>query len=575
MNPGSTPAVPVQSLSDGRRRLATSLLALTMFFTGACGLVSEYALGAVSSYILGNSIEQMCMTIAVMMLMMAAGSYIQIIFKKNLVETFIHIELAIAIIGGFAPLAMYAAFGFLEHHFILVQYFFICSMGLLIGLEIPVVLRINQEYSKSLGVNVANVYGPDYIGAFMGAVIWVYYLLRNFPITEISFMMAGVNLFVAVVTFSYFYSLGLVRKKVVIFILIILTFAALVLGFMNNRRWSVALEQRLYDDKVVSSILTKYQQLVMTYRKEADEHRLYINGNLQFSSVDEAIYHEQLVHPVMSLVPDHPKVLILGGGDGMALREVLKYDDVKSVTLVDIDPDMVEFSRTNPVMTRLNKNALADQRVTVLHPEGVDSQGVKNIFQETGELKTDGNGKPYPDVVKTAVVKVLNIDADKFIETVREKYNVIIIDFPDPNAIELAKLYSREFYLKLKNILSENGMFVVQSTSPYHAKEAFLCVKRTIASAGFAVIPYHDNVPSFGDWGWILGWKKQAIPHEVIQNRIATMDIKPQTRYITPEVFRSALVFGKGRLDETNKEINTLMRPVVLDLYTREGWKIE
>jgi spermidine synthase len=572
MDPDATPAM---TLSDGRRRLATALLALTMFFTGACGLVSEYALGAVSSYILGNSIEQMCMTIAVMMLMMAAGSYIQIVFKKNLVTTFIHIELAIALIGGYAPLAMYGAFGFLEHHFILVQYVFICSMGLLIGLEIPVVLRINQEYSKSLGINVANVYGPDYIGAFVGAVIWVYYLLRNFPITEISFLMAGVNLFVAVLTFAYFFHLGLVKKKIAVFVLIVLTFAALVLGFMNNRRWNVALEQRLYDDKVISSILTKYQQLVMTYRAETEEYRLYINGNLQFSSVDEAIYHEQLVHPVMTLVPDHEKVLILGGGDGMALREVLKYPDVRSVTLVDLDPDMVRFARTNPVMTRLNENAFADRRVKAETPSGVRTNGVKPVYQETGVVTTDAKGHPSPETVKTAVVNVLHLDADKFIEIVRDKYNVIIIDFPDPSSIELAKLYSREFYLKLQNVLSENGMTVVQSTSPYHAREAFLCVERTMASAGFATLPYHDNVPSFGDWGWILGWKKRALTEGALRKRIASMDIKPGTRYITPEVFRSAMVFGKERLKSENREINTLMHPVLLDLYTREGWKIE
>lgn len=546
-----------------------------MFFTGACGLVSEYALGAVSSYILGNSIEQMCMTIAVMMLMMAAGSYIQVVFKRNLVETFIRIELAIAVIGGYAPLAMYAAFGFLDHHFILVQYLFICSMGLLIGLEIPVVLRINQEYSRSLGINVANVYGPDYIGAFVGAVIWVYYLLRNFPITEISFIMAAVNLFVATITFLYFISLGLVKKKGSILVLIVLTFAALAYGFKHNRLWNTVLEQRLYDDKIISSILTRYQQLVMTYRAASDEYRLYINGNLQFSSEDEAIYHEQLVRPVMGLVPDHARVLILGGGDGMALREVLQYPDVRQVTLVDIDPDMVAFARTHPVMTRLNNHAFRDARVSVLPAEGVRADGLRHVYQETGETLRNEDGTTRPETVKTATVHILHLDADKFIETVRGKYNVIIVDFPDPSSIELSKLYSREFYLKLKHVLADRGMAVIQSTSPYHAREAFLCVKRTVASAGFSVIPYHDNVPSFGDWGWLLIWKTSSMTGDALEHRIDTLDTGNGTRYLTPDVFRSAMVFGKGRLESKHREINTLMRPVLLDLYTREGWKIE
>lgn len=572
MNTGTPPE---KILSDGRRRLATALLAATMFFTGACGLVSEYALGAVSSYILGNSIEQMCMTIAVMMLMMAAGAYVQIIFKKNLVDTFIRIELAIALIGGFAPLAMYAAFGFLDHHFILVQYGFICSMGLLIGLEIPVVLRINQEYSRSLGVNVANVYGPDYIGAFVGAVVWVYYLLRNFPITEISFIMAAVNLFVAVVTFAYFCYLGLVRKKALVSLMIVLTFAALVLGYVKNRDWNVALEQRLYDDKVIGSFVTRYQHLAMTFRPETDEYRLYINGNLQFSSLDEAVYHEQLVHPAMALVPDHANVLILGGGDGMALREVLKHPEVRSATLVDIDPDMVDFARRDKVMRRLNHNALADRRVSVPLAGGVSAGGVRALYQETGETRSGEKGQPVPETVMTAMVNILHLDADKFIETARGTYNVILVDFPDPGSIELAKLYSREFYLKLSHVLSEKGMVAVQATSPYHAKEAFLCIVRTLEAAGFATLPYHDNVPSFGDWGWIMAWKKQAMTRETVENRVSSMDIGVKTRYISPEVFKSALVFGKGRLEGRNREINTLMHPVILDLYTREGWKID
>ena len=562
-------------LPERWRRLATLLLALTMFFTGACGLVSEYALGAVSSYILGNSIEQMCMTIAVMMLMMAVGSFLQVIFKKNLIETFIYIELLIAIIGGYAPLAMYAAFGFLEHHFVLVQYAFICSMGLLIGLEIPVVLRINSEYSKSLGVNVANIYGPDYIGAFAGAIVWVYYLLRHYPITEISFMMAGVNLLVAVVTFLYFYSLNLVRKKITVFLLITATVAALAAGYSHNRGWNVLLEQRLYDDKVLFSFPTRYQQLVMTHRKETDEYRLYINGNLQFSSEDEAIYHEQLVHPVMSLVPDHRKVLILGGGDGMALREVLKYPDVQSVVLVDIDPDMVDFARSNSIMTRMNNHAFRDARVKTLDPDGVYGQGSRPVYHETGGFVEGKTGALVPEVVKTADVQIVHVDADRFIENLREKFNVIIIDFPDPNSVELAKLYSREFYLKLRPVLSENGMFVVQATSPYHAKEAFLCIRRTMASAGFDVIPYHDNVPSFGDWGWLMGWKNHYPPEQVVKQRIETIEIKPPTRYITPDAFKSAMVFGKDRLVSKNSQINTLMFPVILDLYTREGWKTE
>ena len=259
----------------------------------------------------------------------------------------------------------------------------------------------------------------------------------------------------------------------------------------------------------------------------------------------------------------------------MALREVLKHPEVRSATLVDIDPDMVDFARRDPVMRRLNHNALSDRRVSVPPAGGVAAGGVRALYQETGETRTGEKGQPVPETVMTAMVNILHLDADKFIETARGKYNVILVDFPDPGSIELAKLYSREFYLKLRNVLSEKGMVAVQATSPYHAKEAFLCIVRTLEAAGFDTLPYHDNVPSFGDWGWILAWKKQAMTRETVENRIASMDIGVKTRYISPEVFKSARVFGKGRLESRNREVNTLMHPVILDLYTREGWKID
>jgi spermidine synthase len=559
----------------GKPKFATMLLALTMFFTGACGLVSEYALGAVSTYILGNSIEQMCMTIAVMMLMMAVGSWAQKWFQGKLVEKFILIELLIAVIGGFAPIAMYAAFGLLETHFLLVQYFFICSMGFLIGLEIPVVLRINAEYSETLGINVASVYSPDYIGSFVGAAVWVYYLIRHFPITEISFIVAGINLSVAVCTYGYFLKHGLVKQRSLSLGLIVLVSAALAYGYVHNREWNVTLQQHLYEDKIVFSTATKYQQLTMTYRGDIGEYRFYINGNLQFSSADESIYHEQLVHPVMSLVPDHRKVLILGGGDGMALREVLKYQDVESVTLVDLDPDMVRFCASNETLRKLNGNSFGSAKVKTLTSGAISSNGSRPIYQETGATKKKkGPRTPKPVVEKVAQVDILNLDADKFLSEINGKWNVVIVDFPDPNAIELAKLYSQEFYLKLERVLAENGMMVVQSTSPYHAKEAYLCVKRTIEAAGFQTIPYHDNVPSFGDWGWVLGWKS-SIPKDVVDARLKEMRIAVETRYLTPEVFRGSMNFGKGLLLSKYTDINTLMYPTLLDKYVHEGWKID
>lgn len=450
-------------------RFAKFLLALVMFMTGACGLVFEYIMSTVSTYILGNSIEQFSITIALMLLMMGVSGYVQkFLSDENLVEKFIFVEVLIALIGGFAPIGIYAAFGTMENHFNLIHYFFVCSIGALIGLEIPLVMRFNQKFSKTLGVNIATIYGPDYIGSFLGALIWSFYLLRKFPLTEIGFILAGANIVVALLTLLYFSKHDFVNHKKLSLAAVITASILLVFGYTQNGKWNVSLQQKLYEDPIVFSKTTKYQVLTMTHRKDIGEYRFYINGHLQFSSADEFIYHEQLVHPVMSIVPDHKKVLVLGGGDGMALREVLKHDDVESVTLVDLDADMVKFCATDKNLTRLNRDSFASAKVKVRTASAVTTDGTtRPIYIENDKVKLKKMHDKYvakPELEKVASVSVVNIDADKFVGEIGEKYNVVIIDFPDPNAIELTKLYSKEFFIKVKRILSENGMIVIQST---------------------------------------------------------------------------------------------------------------
>ncbi len=560
----------------GRPRFATLLLGLSMFATGASGLVNEYILATVSTYILGNSIEQFGVIIALMLMMMGIASWIQkFVSDRMLIEKFIGLEICLAILCSVGPLAIYAVYSLMADHFNLVQYFFVMAIGFLIGLEIPLVLRINKTYSEHLKTNLAVIFSLDYIGSFIGALIWVFYLLRNFPLTEISVMVAGFNFIVAVITFLYFLRHKLVSSKLVPIVSIVITLAWLSTIYSYNREWNLLLEQKLYDDPIVFSQTTKYQHLVVTHNTSLEEYRLYSNGNTQFSSVDEAIYHEHLVHPVMAMIPDHQRVLILGGGDGLALREVLKYNDVRSVVLVDLDPVMTEIASTNPIFIQLNNDVFADARVHVQLSNAITSAGKRPVFVETGEYYTEGRKKGQPITERVTTVDVINLDADKFVSEIPGYYNVIILDFPDPNTIELAKLYSKEFYLKLKGRLAENGMIVVQATSPYHARESYLCIQRTIEAAGLNTLPYHDNVPSFGDWGWFLGWR--SIPVEIVNRKTKSIEFNVDTRYLTPEVFQASLVFGKGALDpkhENEQKINTLMYPILLHLYLKESWRV-
>jgi spermidine synthase len=262
-------------------------------------------------------------------------------------------------------------------------------------------------------------------------------------------------------------------------------------------------------------------------------------------------YHELLVHPAMSLASKKKDILILGGGDGLALREIKRYSDINSITLVDLDPQMIEFAKTNKIISKLNQNSFQD--VNILSFERY-KKGVKSIY-----LSDDNNQTQW-----VAKVDVINIDADIFLNRLDKKYDVIIIDFPDPSTIELNKLYSKQFYMKLKYHLDDSGVVAIQSTSPYHAKEAFLCIGRTIQSAGLYTIPYHHNIPSFGQWGWYLVSKTKLNLKNIEQFK--------DTKYLTKELFLSSLVFGKGELDTSNKDINTIMNPKLYHIYKNNSW---
>ena len=544
-----------------------------MFLTGASGFIFECILSTVGTFILGNSIEQFSVTISLMMLMMGLASFWQRrISDRNLVEKFLLVEVGMAVLGGFAPIAVYAAYATMEIHFIAVQYFFILSIGFLIGLEIPLVLRLNRNYVPKLKSNIATIFSTDYLGAFIGAVVWVYVLLRHFPLTEISFFVASINFAVALATYGYFSYHRVASRGAVFISLILLTAASLAFGYSRNRDWNRVLEQRFYSEPIAFSLTTKYQHIVLTASSNPVDYRLYINGNLQFASLDEHIYHEMLVHPAMTLAGKRDRVLILGGGDGLALREVLKHPETREATLVDIDPGMIEFARSHDVMTELNQAAFQDVRVSA---EALDDSNLEEGTQPVYEYARDLSLGNYEVLSEAARVSIYTIDASKVLDDLRGTYDVVLIDLPDPNSVELVKLYSREFYLKLNRVLAPGAMIGVQATSPYHAKESFLCILRTIRSAGYEALPYHDNVPSFGDWGWILAWSSGETADRALSRVMALEGLAADDEsleYLSPARLKAAFSFGKSALESHSVEINTLMSPVLLRYYLSESW---
>ncbi len=506
-------------------------LSLSILSTGASGLIYEYLLSTVSSYIIGNSIEQFSITIALMLFFMGVAGYIQKnISDTNLILKFIGIEITLSFIGALSVLIVYYGYIY-SANFYLIYYTLSAFIGFLIGLEIPIVLRINEKFTQKLKENISFIYSADFIGAFIGALVWVFVLLKFFSIIQIGFLTSLINILVALGTFLVFYKKISKNLKLIVFSLFLSIIAMDILGVIFHKKLERNIYKSLFEDPVIFHKKTVYQDIVITQNPVNKEYRLYLNGNLQFCSTDEALYHELLVHPAFSLKDSVKNVLIIGGGDGLALREVLKYP-VKKVILVDLDKDMINVAKIYP-LAKINQNSFFSKNV-----------------------------------------KVVNSDAYSFLDTLikkKTKFDIIIVDLPDPSNINLAKLYSVEFYRKLYFILEFNGILTIQATSPFFAPNTFSCIKKSLKTAKFNILPYHYDIPSFGDWGFIIAYKyKRAKMVHNIQNFHLNID---NLKYLTDELFKSSLVFPKNwiRVNEKTIEANSIFNPVIIDYYRQDN----
>ena len=536
------------------------ILALSMMVMGACGIIYEYALGALGSNLVGSTHEQIFVVIALMMFAMGVGSVLQKFVGGNLVEKFIFLEIVLGLVGGVSALAIYAVFVY-SVSFKLALWFFAFLIGMLIGMEIPILIRVNKKNVEELKSNLSEILCMDYVGALVGGLAFTYFLLTSVSLGKITILLGIVNLSIAALGIFHF------RREIRLTVLLPTLASALVILstlLVYADDMTTHMEQRTFVDPVVMSETSKYQHVVLTQR--GDRFRMYINGRLQFDGRDEHIYHEMLVHPAMAASHRRSRVLILGGGDGLALREILKYDDVKQVTLVDIDPIITEIATENPEMVRLNCAAFHDARVGTMSAGGVtpgEKISVDMPLTDRADLKKRRR-------VSVADVCVLNVDADLFLRDIDGEYDVVIVDFPDPGSVEVAKLYSVEFYRTLARRLAPGGMVAIQSTSPYHAKKVFLCIGETLRAAGWSTLPYHQNVPSFGEWGWHLAWRSGMSKDNVI----ALLDREPEvaTRHADRGIMATAHIFGKGALADADVRPNTKMFPVAIQ-YHRESWK--
>lgn len=498
----------------------TKILILSVFIAGLCSIVYELLIATASSYFLGDSIKQFSITIGSYMAAMGLGSYFsRLVSDKDLLLKFIKFELLLGLIGGFSVPLLYAAFAYTSYFQTSSILLTIC-IGFLIGLEIPFLSRLLEKH-YSLKVNISNVLSVDYFGALIATLIFPFVLLPALGTFKTSIFFGLLNMTIAVILLWSFSDVIKVSKRKILWLHTILVTILLGGTFLVSntllREWS----NNLYTDRIVYTKETPYQNIVMT--KHKDDVRLYLNGNLQFSSSDEYRYHEALVHVPLNFMPSAKDVLILGGGDGLVVRELLKHSSIQNIQLIDLDPEISRLAKNNKNMLRVNQESLQNNKVTVI-----------------------------------------NDDAFKYLLNSKDRYDVIIIDLPDPNNPSLARMYSKEFYKLVKIHLHEKGIFVTQATSPFFATDAYWTTFSSVKAAGFSkVLPYHINVPSFGEWGFVLGTNKEFDKTKWHLNNI-------KTRFMNEGMLNNIWNFGKD-IAYRKLEASTIDRPRVLDYYL-DGW---
>lgn len=504
----------------------SSVLKIALFATGISGIVAEYILSTLASYFIGNAVVQFALIVSTMLFAMGFGSRLSKFIEKELLVKFIYLELILSLLVSFCALAIYVTYG--RYSPVLI-YALSIVVGLLIGLEIPIVTRLNEEFEE-LKINVASVLEKDYYGSLVGGLFFAFVGMPYLGLTYTPFVLGLLNFVVALFTFIYLRKTIKIKSRKVLSVAFIAVGMAILTGLFFAKPIVQFGDQKKYRDKIVYQEETQYQKIVVTQSQE--NYSLFINGNLQLSSFDEFMYHEPLVHPVMNIVDSKKNVLVLGGGDGCAIRELLKYDEVASITLVDLDPRMTDLASENEIFISMNEGALKDSKVNIIHQ-----------------------------------------DAFQYLEQNDQLYDVVIIDLPDPNNVDLNKLYTREFYYLCNKRLSKDGMLITQAGSPYYASKAFYCIEKSMQASGFNTLPIHTQVLTMGQWGWVVASKvltKQELKSNFITIDYDTLNLK----WLNNEAAESLPLFGKPLVDTNNIEINTLFTPVLYTYYKSGNWKL-
>ena len=490
------------------------LLLASVFVIATCGLIYELIAGTLASYLLGDSVTQFSLVIGIYLSAMGAGSYWSKFVTRAEGRLFVRIQLLIGLLGGWSAAVLFVLFprvGSLQ----LPLFCLIGAIGVLVGLEIPLLLRMLKGRLEFKDL-VARVFAFDYAGALVASLLFPLLLVPHLGLVRSSLLFGMLNILVGLGTLRVLPDLGGAVKGIILSGLLIL--ASELVGFVGADRLLAWAEKATYVDTVVFAKSSRYQRIVIT--RSGSDLRLHLNGNLQFSSRDEYRYHEALVHPGLSRLPEARDILVLGGGDGLAVREALRYPQVRSVALVDLDPEMTKLFSSQAMLTNLNRGSLSNPKV-----------------------------------------RVANADAFSWLAANTNQFDFVIADFPDPSTFSIGKLYTTAFYARLRTALAPGAAVVIQCTSPYVARKSFWCIDETLRASGFTTEPYHLYVPSFGEWGYILASLDPIPPR---------LKLPDGLKYITEADCREMFRFPPD-MDRVPAEVNRLNNQTLVR-YFEEEW---
>lgn len=510
--------------STSPKPVELALLA-SVFVVAACGLVYELAAGALASYLLGDSVLQFSTVIGSYLFAMGIGSYLSRFFERQLPAHFLRIELLVALIGGALPAVLFMAHAYAPGSFRVLLYGLVLLVGMLVGLEIPLVMRILRR-NVALKELVSQVLTFDYLGALAVSLAFPLLLVPQLGLIRTGLLFGLLN--AAVALWALWLFRGELRRFAAHAAACGFTLTALLAGFAGANHITTLAEDKFYQDRIVYSASTPYQRIVVTHGQAG--HRLYLNGNLQFAERDEYRYHEALVHPALAAYAAGgaapKKVAVLGGGDGMAVREILRYPGVQQITLVELDPAMTQLFAQQPALVQLNGGALQSPRV-----------------------------------------KIVNVDAFQWLQHTQEIFDVIVVDFPDPTNFSIGKLYTNSFYALLEKRLAASGYAVVQTTSPLVARQSYWTVVQTMESVGLRTAPYHAHVPSFGEWGFVIASRR---PYRLPTDAAA---LPPGLRFLNVQGLPLLFDFPQD-MARVPAEVNRLSNQVLVTTYEQEWGRV-